>query len=329
LILLFEPWNLGDAIIAASFARLAPDRFVLACNSRWHEVLTLASSGSLNLLPLDLPYVWRTGKKYFSLGDAAASAAEFKSNTHQKIEVISIRGDIRDCIAAHRLFPRADFKFTGLLYFCARKTAMLDFPFKHGYLRVRNRYRAWAEAVGIPFNEIECAYSPTERRGDAPVLIHVGAQWRSKQYPHVSQLAELLRKRGLRVEILAGPNDPLPEGITADMVQRPKWPELVAYFRTARHVISNDSGPMHLAAYLGCQTLALSRCSNIQEWLPPGATALSSPSAPHGYRPTPEYWSDQVLPDWPLPNEVMAVIESEVEGMVLTNNEANKGFQKP
>ncbi len=54
MLLLFEPWNLGDAFIAASIARTAPDRIVLACNSRWHEVLLLASEGSLNLLPLDL-----------------------------------------------------------------------------------------------------------------------------------------------------------------------------------------------------------------------------------------------------------------------------------
>jgi len=329
LILLFEPWNLGDAIIAASIARLAPDRFILACNSRWHEVLTLASNGSLNLLPLDLPYVWRTDKKFFSLGDAAVTAAEFRSNSRQKIEVISIRGDVRDWIAAHRLFPGAGFKFTGWLPFTARKIALFDLPFKHAYLSVRNRYRAWADAAGITFNIIECAYSRSERRGDSPVVIHVGAQWRSKQYPYIAELARILKSRGTRVEILAGPDDPLPGGITEDMVQRPKWLELVAHFRTARYVISNDSGPMHLAAYLGCRTVALSRCSNISEWLPPGVTALSSLSAPKGYRPIADYWSDGVLPGWPSPTEVKTIIESKFQGMILTNSRVSNEFLKP
>jgi len=107
------------------------------------------------------------------------------------------------------------------------------------------------------------------------------------------------------LEILAGPHDPLPPGITEKMVQRPKWPELVAHLRSAGYVVTNDSGPMHLAAYLGCPTVALSRCSNIAEWLPPGVTALSSPSAPQGYRPIPDYWSDKTLSAWPSAVEVM------------------------
>ena len=307
MILLFEPWNLGDAIIAASVARLNPDRFILACNSRWHEVLTLTTGSTLNLLPLDLPYVWRTGKKYLSLGDAAYLKSEFSNEQLCKMEVVSIRGDLRDWLAAHRIFGGAAFSFTGWRPFLARKLSVFDRPFASGNLPLRNRYRAWAEAVGIPFRSVEQCYSEHPDKDDmAPIVIHVGAQWRSKQYPHVAELTELLTKAGHRVEILAGPNDPLPPGILADIVQRPKWPELVDSLKNASHVISNDSGPMHLAAFLGCRTIALSRCSNIMEWLPPGVTALASPPAPHGYRPIPAYWSDQVLPDWPSPIDVMS-----------------------
>ncbi|MDD5284657.1 MAG: glycosyltransferase family 9 protein [Desulfuromonadaceae bacterium] len=330
MILLFEPWNLGDAFIAASVARLAPERFILACNSRWHEVLTLASESSLNMLPLDLPYVWRTDKKFFSLGDAASTPSAFISDTNKISEVISIRGDIRDWVAAQRLFRDLPFNFTGWIPFCARKISLVDLPFKHGYLAVRNRYRAWAAAAGIPFSKLESAYAlHPEKKENAPVLIHVGAQWRSKQYPNVAELAQLLSSTGNRVEILAGPSDPLPDRILAEMVQRPGWRELVEKLRTARYVVTNDSGPMHLAAYLGCRTLALSRCSNISEWLPPAVTALSSRSAPRGYRPKPEYWSDQVLPGWPSPSEVAAIIESEVQGTILTDNQIIKGFEKP
>jgi hypothetical protein len=310
LILLFEPWNLGDAFIAASVARLAPGRFILACNSRWHEVLALASDGSLNLLPLNLPYVWRTNKKFFSLGDASSTAASLKSYPHRITEVISIRGDLRDWIAAHRIFRGATFKFTGWVPFCARKSLIADLPFKRGYLDVRNRYYAWATAAGIPFCILEGSYAVhPEKPDNSHVVIHVGAQWRSKQYPRVTELAGILKRSGKRVDILAGPDDLLPDGITSDMVQRPKWPELVAHLRRARYVVTNDSGPMHLAAYLGCRTLALSRCSNITEWLPPGVAELSSPSAPRGYRPLPEYWSDRILRDWPSPAEVISCMK--------------------
>lgn len=309
MILLFEPWNLGDAIIAASVARLAPDRFILACNSRWHEVLRLASGGSLNLLPLDLPYVWKTDKKFFSLGDTASTVAGLQSYGNRITDVISIRGDIRDWIAAHRIFRGTTFTFTGWVPFCARKLALVDLPFKHGYLSVRNRYCAWAAAAGVPLNTLNNSYGVHQDKQDSyPVVIHVGAQWRSKQYPHVAELAELLESSGMRVDILAGPDDPVPAGIQPDKVQRPKWAELVERLQSARHVITNDSGPMHLAAYLGCPTLALSRCSNITEWLPPGVAALSSPAAPRGYRPLPAYWSENILQDWPSPAEVVSCL---------------------
>ena len=307
---LFEPWNLGDALIAASVARLAPDRITLACNSRWHEVLQLASDGALALQPLDLPYVWRTDKRYFSLGDAAALGAGFGRGTERGMEVVSIRGDLRDWFAARRIFPAAVLRFTGWRPFLARKLSIFDRPFASGRLPVRNRYRAWAEAVGIPFAQVAKRYRPPrERGGDGPVVIHVGAQWRSKQYPLVAKLAALLRETGHRVEILAGPDDPLPPGIPEDALRRPPWPELVESLRRAGQVVTNDSGPMHLAAFLGARTVALSRCANVSEWLPPGATALSSPLAPRGYRPISGYWSDRILTDWPAPDEVLACLD--------------------
>jgi hypothetical protein len=307
--ILFEPWSLGDAIIAASVARVDPDNIFLACNSKWHEVLTLTTGGSLHLLPLDLPYVWRTDKRLFSLGDAAGIGAVFSAKQRRHLEIISIRGDLRDRIAAQWIFKGALFNFSGWLPFLARKTSLFDIPFSSGYLAIRNRYRAWAEASGIPFSSIEQSYPPSTKKGcNAPVVVHVGAQWRSKQYPHVAELVCLLKNSGWQVEVLAGPSDPLPPEISSISVHRPKWPELVEHLRNAHHVITNDSGPMHLAAFLGCRTIALSRCSNILEWRPPGVRAISSPSAPCGYRPVPDYWSDQVLPGWPSPMEVMAYL---------------------
>jgi ADP-heptose:LPS heptosyltransferase len=309
LIVLFEPWNLGDALIAASIARLDPHRFILACNSRWHEVLMLASGNALNLLPLDLPYVWRSNKKFFSLGDAASLKARFAADQGRAVKVISIRGDARDWFAAHRIFPKATFSFTGWRPFLARKLGIFDRSFAAGDIPVRNRYHAWSEATGTDFSIIEQTYMlHREPLPGAPVVVHVGAQWRSKQYPHVAELADLLRKNGKQVEVLAGPDDPLPSEIPSGSVQRPGWHDLIQYLKSADHVICNDSGPMHIAAYLGCRTVALSRCSNIQEWLPPGAKSLSSPLAPGGYRPIPDYCSDKILPDWPEPREILPLL---------------------
>jgi hypothetical protein len=307
--ILFEPWNLGDAIIAAAIARTAPGRMLLACNSTWHDALTLASGNALRLLPLDLPYVWRMDKKFLALGKAVSLRQRVAAEGCRQMEVISIRGDVRDWLAARRIFRGASFRFSGWLPFCARKLSLLDLPFRAGRFPVRNRYRAWADAAGIPFSDIEHLYGiRTAPEQDAAVVIHVGAQWRSKQYPHLAGLTELLQRTGRSVELVAGPADPLPPDITEQMVERPAWADLIRKLRSAGVVIANDSGPMHLAAFLGCRTIVLSRCSNIQEWLPPGVTALSSPSAPRGYRPVPGYWSDRVLADWPEPGNILASI---------------------
>ncbi|HWI41575.1 MAG TPA: glycosyltransferase family 9 protein [Verrucomicrobiae bacterium] len=302
----FEPWNLGDALIAASVARVAPDRIVLACSSRWHEVLRLGTNGNLRLYPLDLPYVWgRARRGPFDFGDIAEQAVPFRELLKGDLEIISIRGDFRDWIAARRLFPRARFSFTGWMPYLARRSSLFDLPFRAGRVPIRNRYGAWASAAGIPMPTVEAAVPILEVADNAPVAIHVGAQWRSKQYPHVVDVARLLEQRGTAVTVVAGPEDPLPPGMPESKVLRPKWGALVDLFRGSRGVIANDSGPMHLAAFLGCRTVALSRCSNLTEWLPPGVLELSSPLAPKGYRPVAEYWSDEVLPGWPAPEEVV------------------------
>jgi len=308
---LYEPWNLGDAIIAASVASLRPDTLLLACNTRWHEVLTIASGGSLRLLPLDLPYVWRWHKGWYDLSPPPPLAGFLPGPDRQGLEIVSIRGDLRDWISARRTFREASFNFSGWLPYLARWIAPLDLPFRHGLLPVRNRYRAWAEAAGLPYSELALRYrGAAPALPPAPVVIHLGAQWRSKQYPHVAELAGMLQGAGNRVQIIAGPEDPLPPGIPGETVARPSWPELVQRLRSASFAITNDSGPMHLAAFLGCRTLALSRCSNIAEWLPPGARSLSSPAAPRGYTPVRRYWSDAVLPGWPAAAEVVELLEA-------------------
>lgn len=305
----FEPWNLGDAIIAASVARIAPDEIYLACNSRWHEILGIVSKGQLRLLPLDLPYVWRSSGARFDLGKGDP-AAGFPTVPRPELEIVNIRGDLRDWLTARRSFPGARFTFTGWISYAARWIPPVDIPFRLGILPVRNRYRAWAQAARIPFTEVEARYRETLRCQEGPVVVHIGAQWRSKQYPHVAGLIAALQLSGRKVELLGGPSDLPPPGVAPDLIARPGWAELVERLERASCVVANDSGPMHLAAILGCRTIALSRCSNIAEWLPPGVQALVSPETPKGYTPLRGYWTDKVLEGWPGVDEVVASINS-------------------
>jgi hypothetical protein len=299
-LILFEPWNMGDALIAAAIAAQDPVRLVLACNSRWHPLIRAVTEGiaSPELIAANLNYVdrSRTGRWEFgSLPIISTSATD----------VATIRGDVRDTIAARRLFPGASIHTTGWFAFAARRSALLDTPYARGWLAVRNRYRAWAAIASVPWQQVERFY---EQKLPEPatrlVTVHIGAQWRSKQYPHVAKLVDLLAEI-CKVQIVAGPGDPLPAEIAETDVRRLINQELVDAFRASSHVIVNDSGPMHLAAILRCRTSPIVRASGIKEWLPPATVPIEAKGTPQGYRPHPAYMSDSVMEGWPSPQEVV------------------------
>jgi hypothetical protein len=298
-LILFEPWSMGDALIAAAIALQDPTRLVLASNSRWHVLLRAAMEGiaAPEIIAADLEYVHRGRTGRWNVGPLPAI---YPSAT----DVATIRGDIRDYRAAKKLFPNASLRSSGWFAFAARRSAVLDAPYAQGRLPLRNRYRAWASIASVPWEKLERFY---EQKLPAPatplITIHIGAQWRSKQYPHVAKLAELLT-RSSKVQIVAAPQDPLPAGVAETDVRRLIDHELVDAFRRSSHIVVNDSGPMHLAAILRCRTHPVARISAISEWLPPATIPIVAKDAPKGYRPHPNYMSDAVAEGWPSPEGI-------------------------
>lgn len=135
----------------------------------------------------------------------------------------------------------------------------------------------------------------------------MGAQWKSKQFPHVSELATKLTERGFSVNLVCGHSDSLPEGIEEKSVLRIQDEALIGEIKSSEFIITNDSGPMHLAALLGGRTLALVRVSDFAEWSPPGVHFLG-PNMPKGYRPHPKYSSDEILLGWSEPGAITEYI---------------------
>jgi hypothetical protein len=300
---LFDPWNLGDAVMALAIALQDPTRLSLACNTKWHELLRCATQGMdmPELIGVDLGYISRNKEGYLKYGDLPKI---FKDAT-----VLSIRGDIRDYYAAKRMFPGSRILANGWLPFLAKRFALVDIPFASGWLPVRNRYKAWASLSNVEWSGVEHYYQQ-KRPITTPrtIAIHVGAQWRSRQYPHVAELVELLMKSS-RVQIIAGPGDLLPDGISENDISRPANTNLVNTLKMSSHVIANDSGPMHLAALLRCRTIVVTRQAAIREWLPPTVTAVTSKYAPKGYKPNAVHLSDVISSGWPSPDEVINHID--------------------
>jgi hypothetical protein len=303
-LILFEPWHLGDALIAFAIALLDPARLCVACHPRWHEIIGALSDGleMPKLLGVDLPYINKVKPRPWQLG-------EFPRN-EVNADVVSIRGDVRDYYAARKLFPHSKLSFNGWVAFLARRSKVVDFPFARGWLPIRNRYRAWAAITGLNWDRVEAFYQHSPAVvNNGPIIVHVGAQWRVKQFPFVAELAAALRSDS-SVKIVAGARDSLPEGIYESDVVRLVDRDLVDAFRACSCVIANDSGPMHLAALLRRRTIAISRLSSIEEWLPPAVFAVRSGCAPKGYMPDPAYQSEGIIGGWPPTSEVVRSVHA-------------------
>ena len=303
---LFEPWSLGDVMIAASSLRELPYPAALASHPAWHRILraALREHPDHELIPVDLPYTTRDRSHALDFSDRTEARSPDGSSL-----VLSIRGDLRDYLAARRLFPHARIKMTGWIRFFARKNSLVDFPYRVGLFPMENRYHSWAKLTGIPFRQIETTYR--QKQIVAPkngrVVIHVGAQWRSKQFPHVPELRELLQRDGREVILAASKSDSLPPNLPSAAVPRLENEALLELLQSAEQVITNDSGPMHVAAFLGCRTTVIARAASIEEWLPPATRLIAAPDMPKGYRQRKHYMTDDVLPGWP---EAAGVAES-------------------
>jgi Glycosyltransferase family 9 (heptosyltransferase) len=293
---LFEPWSLGDAVVAAATAREDPKRFVLVCDQRWVELLRAAQpqDSSLLILGLHLPYTMRQARTKFAMPDRV------RESSLDVRTVYNIRGDLRDFRAARKLFPKAKIRQSGLYTFLARRCGPVDLPARLGLVPIRNRYKAWTDLTSTSFEQVKERYSRKLEETPRTAVIHIGAQWRSKQYPNVLKVLKKLDRLGIETIVVGGPGDMAMTGVHIDLPDL-AGTELLRCFRSAGVVIANDSGPMHVAAYLGCKTVCVAGTANLKEWLPPSVHPVVSDTMPTGYRPMPNYMSDQVHSEWPDP----------------------------
>ena len=106
--------------------------------------------------------------------------------------------------------------------------------------------------------------------GDAPVIgINPGARWLNKRWP-LAHFAELIRRlalarEDLRFAIFGGAGDAaLAEALDVtlpvrclNLAGKTSLPEMIEWLRRCAVVVTNDTGPMHLAAALGRPVVAL------------------------------------------------------------------------
>jgi hypothetical protein len=300
--ILFEPAGLGDAVIAARMSTLSPHSIVQV-NHRWKDLLS-GIFPALKVRTVDLPYTIKGQTR----SDPFSSMSGLTPDESFTGKVFSVRGDIRDWIAARKLYPRGRLRFAGLYAFLARKLSLFDLPYRTGLLAVQNRYSRWARHLGVSCCSL---VKPTTGRRAGSAVIHMGTQWLSKRYPWPSELQISLSKAGIRSEIVLWQNDPEISAPSHASFKRVADGELLDCFKSADLIIANDSGPMHIGAALGKKVAVLTSMFNIREWLPPGEVLALERTAHRGYLERREFRSDRVIADkslWLTPEEILAAL---------------------
>ena len=138
-------------------------------------------------------------------------------------------------------------------------------------------YEAWAAQTTRDLG-IFAALNPGARKEDH--------RWPAERF---SQLARALRDRGIASLITWGPGEELlaqsvadAAGGTARIAPPTDLARLAALFRHAALVVTNDTGPMHLAVACGARVIALLHAPEGARWTHPGSrfVALVAPAVP-------------------------------------------------
>ncbi len=116
------------------------------------------------------------------------------------------------------------------------------------------RVEAWLKAEGITAGTPLAALNPS-------------ARWTTKRWPPESfaEVGDWLQRQGARVLLVGGTGErPVGDSVlramstgAVDLVGKTTMKELIALLRRVRVFITNDSGPMHLAAAVGAPVIAL------------------------------------------------------------------------
>ena len=160
------------------------------------------------------------------------------------------------------------------------------------------RYWRVAEALGlgdrrremhIAVAEQDRAWAAERLKGlPGPYLaVHPGARWVTKRWPvekFAAVAAKAVRRFGVSVVILGSPDEAplagqmeslLRQFVPADSVRnitgQTSLKQLAAVLQGAAVLLSNDSGPMHLAAGLGTPVVGVFTCTSPERSGPPGA----------------------------------------------------------
>jgi heptosyltransferase-1 len=158
-------------------------------------------------------------------------------------------------------------------------------------LRVADAFGADVKAPRfvVPMTDIDRAWARATLAGlpRPRLVLNVGARWLTKRWPP-AQFAEVARRavadRGAGLVAVGSPEDrPLVDDLLAalsplpclDICGRTTLPQLAAIAGEADAFLSNDTGPLHLAAAVGARVVGVYTCTAPERTGPFGPDAIA------------------------------------------------------
>jgi lipopolysaccharide heptosyltransferase I len=272
-ILVIKPSSLGDIVHSLPFLNAVKDAFPAA---EIHWVVAKGLEGLLENHPM-VKRLWVINKdRWKNLKKIKETAIEFKS-LFKELEdesydvVIDLQGLLRSGLLTYATNApiRIGFKEAregSSLFYTHRVKGGREIHAVDRYLKIASAMGCEIKDVKFPMpliKESEKVKKIKEDIGDYAVIVP-GARWKTKRWPpaNFGKLASML---DIKTVIVGSPSDiEIAEGIefcsggkASSMAGKTDMKELISIIRGARYVISNDSGPMHIAAASGISVVAI------------------------------------------------------------------------
>jgi len=272
-ILIVKPSSLGDVVHSLAFLNAVREQFP---DAEIHWVVARGLEGLLTGHPM-IKKIWVINKDMWKkLSQISSSFSEIQSllrnlrKEHYDI-VVDLQGLLRSGIITMATGAPVRIGFMearegSRFFYTHRVKGGKDIHAVDRYLKIASFLGCDITDVRFPLPlKVTSSPLPHHHSTDKAYAIMVpGARWRTKRWPpeYFGELTSLLPIKtvivGSRADVdIANRIVALSNGRALSLAGNTEISELVEIMRGARFVVSNDSGPMHIAAALGIPVFAI------------------------------------------------------------------------
>lgn len=272
-ILIIKPSSLGDVVHSLPFLYVVKDAFPKA---EIHWVIAKGLEGLLENHPM-VKRLWIINKdQWKNLKNIDGTIREvrrlFKYLKDEAYDVvIDLQGLVRSGLLTYatRASVRIGFKEAregSSLFYTHKVKGGKEIHAVDRYLKIASAIGCEITGVRFPMPLVKESLEVRKLKDDMGnyAVIVPGARWKTKRWPpaNFGKLASML---DIKAIVVGSSNDAeIAEGIgfcsggkALSMAGKTDIKELISIIRGARYVITNDSGPMHIAAAFGIPVVAI------------------------------------------------------------------------